>query len=319
MRRLWTIPIAVGLSLLSGLPARAEQPIRLVFPFAAGASADALARLVAEQLRADLNRNVIVENKTGAAGRLGVLAVKGAAPDGNTFLVAPVAPMAVYQHVYSSLGYDPIMDFEPIAQLATFDFALAVGSQIPPRTLSDLVAWVKVNPAQANYGTPAAGTLPHFFAVLFGREANLDLRHVSYKGTAAAMTDLLGGQIPMLFTATSELLEMHKAGRIRVIATSGTVRSPFLPDVPTFREAGYNIQGTGWHGLFAPIRTPADVLNRLNRAAVAAVQKPEVRDRLLGMGFQPTGTSREALAEIQRRDSELWAPAVKASGFRPEH
>jgi tripartite-type tricarboxylate transporter receptor subunit TctC len=310
--------ICAAMSLLPVAPMRAEQPVRLVFPFAAGSSADALARLVAEQLRVDLNRSVVVENRTGAAGRLGVQAVRAAAPDGNTLLISPVAPMAVYQHVYPSLEYDPARDFEPIAQLVTFDFAIAVGPQVPARSLSELVAWVKANPLLANYGTPAAGTLPHFFAVLFGREANLDLRHVTYKGTAAALTDLLGGQIPMLFTATSELLELHKAGKIRVVATSDTTRSPFLPDVPTFGEAGYNIHGTGWHGLFAPRRTPADVLDRINKAVVAAIHKHDMRDRLLAMGFQPTGTSREALAEIQRRDSELWAPAVKASGFTPQ-
>jgi tripartite-type tricarboxylate transporter receptor subunit TctC len=318
MPRLFMMTVAALLGLVGAGPLRADETVRIVFPFAAGASADALTRIVAEQLQTRLGRNVIVENRTGAAGRLGIKSVKDSEPDGSTLLVTPIAPMVVYQHVYQSLGYDPIRDFEPVAQIATFDFAVAVGPQVPVRTLGELTAWIRSNPAQANYGTPAAGTLPHFFAVLFGRATGLGMKHVPYKGTAAAMTDLLGGQIPMLFTSTSELIELHKAGRIHVLATSGTERSPFLPEVPTFQEEGYAIHGTGWHGLFAPKGTAPDLLDRLNGAVVDAVRTPEVRDRLARMGFQPTGTSQEAFAVILRRDAELWAPAVKASGFTPE-
>jgi tripartite-type tricarboxylate transporter receptor subunit TctC len=144
--------------------------------------------------------------------------------------------MSVYQHVYKSLAYDPIGDFQPVAQVATFDFGLAVGPQVPAKTLKELVDWVKANPAQGSYGTPAAGTLPHFFAVSFAKAAGLDLRHVGYRGSAGALTDLVAGQVPIVVTTTSDLLEQHKAQRIRVLATSDTQRSPFLPDVPTFRR-----------------------------------------------------------------------------------
>jgi len=254
----------------------------------------------------------------GAQGRIGVQAVKAAAPDGKTLLLIPVAPMSVYQHVYKSLAYDPIGDFQPVAQVATFDFGLAVGPQVPAKTLKELVDWVKANPAQGSYGTPAAGTLPHFFAVSFARTAGLDLRHVGYRGSAGALTDLVAGQVPIVVTTTSDLLEQHKAQRIRVLATSDTQRSPFLPDVPTFREAGYDIQGRGWYGVFVPAKTPADAVERLNKAIVAAVQTPAVKERLLAFGLLPTGTSAAELGRIQKADSELWAPAVKASGFTPE-
>jgi tripartite-type tricarboxylate transporter receptor subunit TctC len=226
--------------------------------------------------------------------------------------------MSVYSHVYKSLAYDPIADFEPVAQVATFDFGLGVGPQVPAKTLKELADWVKANPAQGSYGTPAAGTLPHFFAVSFARTAGLDLRHVGYRGSAAALTDLVGGQIPIVVTTTSDLLEQHKAGRIRVLATSDRQRSPFLPDLPTFKEAGYDIEGTGWYGVFVPAKTPADIVERLNAAVVAAIKTPLVRERLLALGLQPTGTSAAELAKIQKADSELWAPAVKASGFTPE-
>ena len=293
------------------------EPIRLIFPFAAGGSGDALARIIAEHLRVALDQPVIVEDRPGAQGRIGVQAGKAAAPDGKTLLLTPVAPMSVYQHVYKALAYDPIADFEPVAQVATFDFGLAVGPQVPAKSLKELVDWLKANPAQGSYGTPAAGTLPHFFAVQFARAAGLDLRHVGYRGSAAALNDLIGGQIPMVVTTTSDLVQQHKGGRIRVLATSDRQRSPFLPDLPTFKEAGYDIEGTGWYGVFVPAKTPADVVARLNKGVVAAVQAPAAKERLLAFGLVPTGTTAAELARIQKADSELWAPAVKASGFTP--
>src|SRR5262245_32502862 len=244
---------------LSAPPASAqigEQPVRIVFPFAAGGSGDALARLLAEHLRAALNQPVIVENRTGAQGRIGVQAVKAAAADGKTLLLTPVAPMSIYQHVYKSLAYDPVADFEPLSQVATFDFAIAVGPQVPARSLKELADWLKANPAQGSYGIPAAGSLPHFFGVLFGKAAGLDLRHVGYRGSAAALIDLIAGQLPIVVTTTADLLEQHKAERIRVLATSDQQRSPFLVNIPTFKEAGYDIAGTGWYGVFAPAKTP---------------------------------------------------------------
>lgn len=295
-----------------------EQPVRVIFPFAAGGSGDALARILAEHLRQALNQPTIVENRAGAQGRIAVQAVKAAAPDGRTLLLTPIAPMAVYQHVYKSLGYDPFADFTPIAQVATFDFGVGAGPQTTATTVKELVAWVKANPDKGSYGTPAAGTLPHFFAVSFAKAAGIDLRHVGYRGSAVALTDLIGGQIPIVFTTVSDLLEQHKAGKIRVLATSDRQRSPFLPDVPTFKEAGFDIEGAGWYGVFAPAGTPPDMVAKLNAALVAAVKKPDVRERLLAFGLQPTGTSAAELAEIQKRDAALWAAPVKASGYSPE-
>jgi tripartite-type tricarboxylate transporter receptor subunit TctC len=322
MVRLLSAALAgLSIAVLSPGPVHAqvgEQPIRIIFPFAAGGSGDGLARLIADKMRAGLNRPVIVESRTGASGRIGVQAVKAAVPDGNTLLITPIAPMAIYQHVYAALDYDPIADFAPVSQVATFDFGVAVGPQVAAKSLSELVAWAKANPTQANYGIPAAGSLPHFLGVMFSRTAGLDLRAVPYRGSAAALTDLVGGQIAMVFTTTSDLAEMHKAGRIRMLATSDERRSPFVENLPTFREAGYDLQATGWYGIFAPARTPGDAIERLNKAIVAAVQLPEVKERMRAFGLQPTGTSAAAFGEIQKSDSARWAPHVKASGFKPE-
>ena len=181
-----------------------EQPIRIVFPFAAGGSGDTLARLIANKMNDALDRPVIVENRTGADGRIGVKAVKDAAPDGSTLLLTPIAPMAIYQHVYTNLDYDPFNDFAPLSELGTFDFGIAVGPQTGVKTLKDLVDWAKANPSEANYAIPGAGTLPHFFGVLFGRAAKIDLRPVPYHGSAAGLTDLVAGQIPIEITTTTD-------------------------------------------------------------------------------------------------------------------
>jgi tripartite-type tricarboxylate transporter receptor subunit TctC len=320
--RLLTFVLAAAATLAAapagGSAQTAEQTVKIIFPFTAGGSGDALARLIAEHLRTVLKQPVIVENRTGAQGRIGVQAVKAAAPDGNTILLTPVAPMSVYQHVYKGLAYDPIADFAPVSQVATYDFAVAVGPQVPAKSLKELVAWLKANPAQGSYGTPGAGTLPHFLAVSFAKATGLDLRHVGYRGSAAALTDLIGGQIPVLITTTSDVLEAHKAGRIRALATSAADRSPFLPEVPTLKEAGFDLVATGWYGMFAPAGTPEALVARLSAGVAGAVQSPKVKERLLAFGLVPTGTSAAELGRIQKADSGLWEPAVKASGFTPQ-
>jgi tripartite-type tricarboxylate transporter receptor subunit TctC len=247
-----------------------------------------------------------------------VKAVKEAPADGSVLLFTPIAPMAVFPHVYDKLGYDPVADFKPISQVATFDLAVAVGANVPAKSLVELVAWLKKNPGQATYGSPAAGSLPHFFAVLFGRTAGIELRHVAYKGNPQAIADLIGGHLPVFFTSTQDLVEAHKSARIRVLATSGKKRYAALTDVPTFEESGYRIRGEGWYGVYVPAGTPDEVVDRLNAAVVAAINSPEIRNRLLALGLQPTGTAAAELAAIQKQDSDLWGPIIKASGFQPE-
>ena len=232
--------------------------------------------------------------------------------------MSPIAPMAVYQDVYASLEYDPVRDFAPIAQVATFEFGIAVGAHVPVRTLPELVSWLKENPKEANFGTPGAGTLNHFFGIMFARAAGVTLQHVPYKGGVAAIVDLMGGRIPIVFQSVNELIEPHKSGRLRVLATSNAQRSDFLPEVPTFKEAGFDIEGTGWFGLFAPSKTPAAVVERLSAAVGEALADEGIKTRIRGFGLRPTGTTAETFARIQQNDIARWAPAVKASGFTPE-
>jgi tripartite-type tricarboxylate transporter receptor subunit TctC len=321
LRTFFRLAVLAILLAPSAIPIKAqitEQPIKIVFPFAAGGSGDALARLMAEYLRAGLNRNVIVEDVTGGAGRIGTRQVATAAPDGNTLLLTPIAPVVIHQHVYKDLEYDPIKDFAPVSQVATFEFGIAVGAKVPVQSLKELVEWAKANPKEASYGSPGAGALPHFFGVLFSRAAGVDFVHIGYRGSAPAIADLAGGQIPIVVTTTSDLLGMYTAGRIRVLATSDVKRSPLMPDVPTFREAGYDIEGTSWYGVFAPAKTPPAIVERYSKILADALKLPEVKERLLKLGLYATGTTPAELAKIQREDSARWEPAVKASGFTPQ-
>jgi tripartite-type tricarboxylate transporter receptor subunit TctC len=295
-----------------------EQPIRIVFPFPAGGSGDAIVRLLADSLHESLRRRVIVENKAGAGGQLGVQAVKEAPADGSVLLFTPIAPMVIFPHVYDKLAYDPLVDFEPISQIATFDLCLAIGTAIPARSVAEFVQWLKANTAHANYGSPAAGSQPHFFGVQFGRMIGVDFRHAPYKGSPPAIKDLIGGHLTAYIGPTQELIEAHKSGHVRILATSGASRSPVLTDIPTFNQAGYPIRGDVWFAVYAPAKIPLATAERLNAAFVTAVKSPQIVQRMQSLGLRPTGTSREELARIQREDFDRWGPVVKASGFTPE-
>jgi tripartite-type tricarboxylate transporter receptor subunit TctC len=310
--------LAGGLALaVPGIARAQDRPIVIYYPFAAGGSGDAMARLVAEKMRQSLGRTVVVDNKAGAGGQLGVMAVKNAPADGNALLLTPIAPMAVYQHVYKKLEYDPIADFVAVSQLALFDFSLAVNPALPVTNLKEFIAWVKANPDKANFASPGAGTLPHFFGVLLGRGIGVPLNHVPYKGSAPALADVVAGHMPVIVSTTSDVLEQHRGGKVRIIATSDAKRSPFLPDTPTLKESGFAITGTGWYGAFARAGTPPDVVAALSKAMQAAVQAEDVRTKLVGFGFEPTGTDSPTFSAIQKADAALWEPAVKASGFTP--
>ena len=294
-----------------------QQPVKIVFPFAPGGGGDALARMMAEELRTGLNRNVVVENKTGGAGQVGVLDVVNAAPNGDTLLITPIAPVVVYQNVYKNLKYDPFKDLKPVSLIADFEFAIAVAPNVPVKTLPELVAWLRANPKQANFGTPGAGTLPHFFGILFGKSIGVDINHVAYRGSALALVDLIAGQIPIVVTTTTDLLATHQGGKIRILATSDSQRSPLVKDVPTFKEMGHDIMGTAWYAIFAPARTPDETVDKYSRIFSNSLKTPVMKDRLLQLGLYARGSTPAELAMLQRRHADLWAPAVKASGFSP--
>lgn len=314
---------AVLASMTSAVPAIATAQsgtIKVLYPFAAGGSGDILTRIVADQIATALGTSAIVENRTGAAGRIAAKAVATAAPDGLTLLLASSPMMVIYPHSYAALDYDPVKDFAPIAATAAFDIALTVGPQMlaKAKTVAEVVTFVKANPAQGSYGSPGAGGLGHFGAVMFATATGLELRHVTYRGSGAVLTDLIAGQLPMAVLPLGDVTEQHKAGKLRALASAGPVRSSFLPDVPTFKELGFNFEGQGWYGLYAPAKTPPDLIARLNKAVAEGFVKPDVKARITKLSLEAIPSTPAGLAARQKADLERWGPVVKASGFKPE-
>ncbi len=315
--------LAASMAMLAGsaaVTAAQTGTVKVLYPFAAGGSGDVLTRIVTDQISSALGTPAIVENRTGAAGRLAAKAVAAAPPDGLTLLLASSPMMVIYPHSYAALDYDPVKDFAPIAATAAFDIALAVGPQLSgkTKTVAELVAFVKANPAQGNYGSPGAGGLGHFGAVMFATTARLELRHVTYRGSGAVLTDLIAGQLPMAVLPLGDLTEQHKAAKLRALASAGPVRSSFLPDVPTFKELGFNFEGQGWYGLYAPARTPPGLIARLNKAVLEGLAKPDVKARVTKLSLEAIPSTPAELAARQKADLERWGPVVKASGFKPE-
>jgi len=316
--------LALGLFALIAPPVATAQtalkgPLRIVVGFAAGGSSDIAARLIADKLKDELGQPIIVENKTGAGGRIAAEALKTAPADGTTLLLVPVVVPVLAPLVYRQLAYDPAKDFAPVTQIATYQFGYAVGANHPAKNVAELIAWMRANPTQANFGSPAPGSLPHFFGLAVGRATGVDMVHVAYKGGAPLATDLMGGQIPVGIDSLSDLVQLHRAGKIRIIATSGAARSPLLPEVATFREQGFpSIEGTGWIGIYAPAKTPKAIVEELSARIVKVVRLPDVRDRLLNLGYEPTGTTPEELSTIMAADTARWGPIIKASGFTAE-
>ena len=299
---------------------QAAQTLRIVVGYPAGATSDALTRVIAEQMGKALKQTVIVENKAGAGGRIGNEVVKAAAPDGSILLMTPVATMSIFPHSYAGqLRYDAFKDFMPVAHLSNFQLGLAVNAQVPAKTLAEYVALVKADPAKYGfYASAAAGSLPHFFGVMFGKSAGISLTHVPYKGTAPAMQALAAGEVVALSTVVADIKSVMDAGKARLLAVAGEKRDATLPDVPTFRELGYDLVAQPWYALFAPAGTPPAAIERLSQAAIAAVQDPATRKRLLEMNLEPTGYGPERLGQIMRDDYERWGPVIRASGFKPE-
>ena len=298
---------------------RIDKPVRILVGFAPGGTADIIARAVADKMGPAIGQPVIVENRPGAIGRIAADAVKAAAPDGTTLMVMPIGPMAVVPHVYKDITYDPIRDFTPVALGATFQFALAAGPASGAKTWSEFAAWAKANPGKAAYATSGAGSLPHFFGVLLGRGIGVEMVHVPYKGSAAYLNDLVGGQVPAAIDAIADLTELHRAGKVKVLASSGAKRSTALPDVPTFGELGVaGVEAMGWFGFFAPAKTPKPVVDALNAAINRALTSPDVAERLTKLGMDPATGSPEMFAKVVADDYAKWGPIVKASGFKPD-
>jgi tripartite-type tricarboxylate transporter receptor subunit TctC len=266
-----------------------------------------------------LKQTVLVENKPGAGGRIAAEALKNAAPDGSTLMLAPIVVPVLAPLVFSKLPYNVATDFSHVIHIANFQFGLSVAASHPAKNMKELLAWFKANPANANFGSPAPGSLPHFFGVMIATDAGLDLVHVPFNGGGPLQNALVGNQVSSGIDTLVDQIEMHRSGKTRILATSAATRSPLLADVPTFAEAGLKgVEGTSWFAVYAPAKTPAATIQQINAAFNKALAAPEVRERFLKLGLEPTGGSAADLHAIMKRDTDRWGPVVKASGFRAD-
>ena len=318
--------VAAGVSaagLAASVCARAEalkKQARIIVGFPAGGGTDTIARILAERLRGTYASAVLVENKPGAAARIGVEYVKNAEPDGSVMLFTPDFPIVLYPASYRSLNYDPVKDFIAVAPAAKSMLTFNVGPAVPDsvKTLRDFVQWCRDNPGKATFATTAAGGTPHFVGVMLANAAGVAITPVHYRGGAPALQDLLGGHVPASVNPTSESLPHAKSGTLRMLAVSGSRRSPFLADVPTMREQGYDVVVDSWLGVFVPARTPPDVVQALSGAIREAVKSAEMVDNLAKVGNEPTFQTPEDFAATVKADIARWGPIVKASGFVAE-
>jgi tripartite-type tricarboxylate transporter receptor subunit TctC len=295
-----------------------DRTMRILVGFPPGGSADVIARLIAEKMRVSLGQNVIVDNKPGAAGRLVLGEIKRAAPDGQTLVLTPSGALVIAPWLYSNLPYDPVKDLSPVARVVTFDFAVTVGPGAPQGDLKAVLAWMKANPAKANYATSGAGTVPHFAGLLMSQATGVPLTHVAYRGGAPAAQDLIGGQVPMMVDTASETIEHHKSGKVRIIAVTGEQRSKSLPEVPTLKEQGINMAADAFFGLYGPAGMQPEVVARIDRAVAEALKDPAIQEKIYGFGLVPSYAPAAELASTQAAHLKRWETPIKASGYKAE-
>jgi len=299
-------------ALAAGYP---DRPIRLVVPFPAGGPTDMVARPLAEFLGKRLGQQIIVDNRGGAGGAIGAEVVAKAPADGYTLLMATVGTQAINATLYKKLGYDPVKDFTPISLVAAAPVALVVNPSVPVSSVADLIALAKSKPGSLNFGTAGNGTPGHLTGEMFRAATATDIKHVPYKGSAPAISDLLGGQIQLMFDPLQSVLPQVRAGRLKLLAVSSKARSPAAPDVPTFAESGLkDFEATAWWGVFGPAHLPPAMVTQLNEAINAVVRTEGFRALLVPQGVTVTGDTPAEFGQFQQHELVKWGKAVRESG-----
>lgn len=326
-RRQWlqtTLATSMLGAAASQLWAQSGSPIeslKIVTGFPPGGTSDSICRRVAEKMAPGYAKTAFVENKTGAGGQIAIQFAKTAPADGTVLLQTPMSMLGIYPHIYKKLSYDPINDVLPVSLGCTFDFGFAVGPLVPAsvKTVPEFLAWCKANPSLANFGSPAAGSVPHFIGALMGRAAEVDLRHVAFRGTQPAILDMIGGQIAAVSGPIGEFTQHVAAGKCRLLGATGAKRSQFAPQTATLAEQGMkDFVYSEWFGFYVPAKTPADIVNRLNAALRVALAAPETVSGLAVMGLEAQSSSPAELAARLKADTERWGPLVKTIGFTAE-
>jgi tripartite-type tricarboxylate transporter receptor subunit TctC len=295
------------------------KPIRLLVGFAAGGANDLVARVLAARMSPRLGQQVVVENRPGAAGNISAQLVARAAPDGYTMLLGSVATLGMSPAMYREPGFDALNDFAPITQAVAVSTLLTVHPSLPPRSLKAFVALAKKRPGGINFGSPGAGSISHVTAELFLLTAGIRMVHVPYKGGGPALIDALSGQVESLFSLISTSGPQVKAGKLHGIAVTGSKRSGSLPDVPTVAEGGYpGFEGSGWLGILFPAKTPAVIVERVNKEAVAAIAMPETRKQLEDVGLDPVSSTPEAFRAYIKSEYAKWTKVIRDAGIKAE-
>ena len=301
--------------------AAALETTNIITGFAAGGTSDTICRRLAQKLQPAFAKAAVVENRTGAGGQIAISYVKGRPADGSTILQTPTSMLTIYPHIYNKLNYDPVNDLTPLSLGCVFDFGFAVGPSVPAsvKNIADFLAWAKANPAGANFGSPAAGSTPHFVGALIGQHGGVDLKHAAYRGTQPAMLDLLGGNISAVSGPIGDITQHLASGKIRILSVSGAKRSRFAPDVPTLIEQGLpDMAHSEWFAFFLPAKASPELVTRLNGHVKAALASQDVIDGLSTFGLEAMSSSPQELAELLKKDTAKWAPIVKKVGFRAE-
>ena len=311
---------ALGFASIHAQPANyPTKPIRLIVPFPPGGATDILARAVAQRWTEALGQSVVVENRPGAGGNIGSDLVAKASPDGYTLLMGTVGTHAINASLYPSMPYDHVKDFAPVILVAGVPNVMEVNPGVPAKTVQEFIAYAKANPGKINFASSGNGTSIHLSGELFKVMTGVQMTHVPYKGSAPALTDLIGGQVQVMFDNLPPSLPHIKAGKLRALAVTSAARTPALPDVPTVAESGVpGFEASSWFGVLAPAGTPRPIIDRLNAEVAKWLATPEAKERMVSLGANAMGGSPEDFAAHIRAETAKWAKVVKESGAKPD-
>ena len=295
------------------------KPVKIVVPFSPGGFADSGARAVSDKLAARLGQPVLIENKVGASGNIGTEMVAKSAPDGYTLLLAYDGTMVVNPHVFAKIPFDTLRDFAPVTKLGDAPTLVVAHPSVPANNMRELIALAKAKPGTLSYGTSGTGNTPHLVGEMLNLRAGTDLQHIPYKGGAQAIADVVGGQIPLSFTAVAGAQQFIKAGKLKALGVTSRQRNAALPDTPTFVESGLpNFVVNTWVGILAPANTPRPIIDRLQRDLAAVLKEPDVRERYAVLGNEPVGNTPDEYAAQIKADFAQWGEIVKRAGIRIE-
>lgn len=311
-------PLAAGIASLHAPGTRAQawptQPVRLVVPFAPGGTTDLVARLMAQHLQEGLGQPMVVENRPGAGASVGSAAVASAAADGTTLVMSNIASHAISPHVYRSVRYHPVTDFTHIALITTNPSVMVANPGFAARSIADYVAMAKARPGGLDYATSGAGSSNHLLAVRVSLASGATMNHIPYRGAGPAMTDVIAGVVPVMFDSLPSASAHIRAGSVRALGISSAQRSPAFPDVPTFREQGFDIVSLSWFGLSGPAGLPAPIVERLAAETRVVLARPDVRSRFDDFGGTPGAMSPAQFTAFVQAEYDVWGPVVRASG-----